>query len=137
MDARDFPIRRLDHVEFYVGNAKQASVYYTNTFGFLNTAYCGFETGERDHASYVMEQGGIRFLLTAGTSSDNPIAEHAIDMVTASPSLRWKSPMWKPLTISPLTEAPAALWSRAVLPTRMGHFIIRQSTVTAIRYSSS
>ena len=61
MDERDFPIRRLDHVEFYVGNAKQASVYYTNTFGFLNTAYCGFETGERDHASYVMEQGGIRF----------------------------------------------------------------------------
>ena len=77
MDERDFPIRRLDHVEFYVGNAKQASVYYTNTFGFLNTAYCGFETGERDHASYVMEQGGIRFVLTAGTSSDNPIAEHA------------------------------------------------------------
>ncbi len=72
-----FPILRLDHVEFYVGNAKQSSVYYTNTFGFLHTAYRGFETGDRDRASYVMEQGRIRLVLTAGTSSDSPIAQHA------------------------------------------------------------
>lgn len=71
------PLRRIDHIEFYVGNAKQSSVYYTQAFGFLNTAYRGFETGDRERASYVMEQGRIRFVLTAGTTSDSPIAEHA------------------------------------------------------------
>ena len=76
--ASDFlPLRRIDHIEFYVGNAKQSSVYYAQAFGFLNTAYRGFETGDRERASYVMEQGRIRFVLTAGTTADSPIAQHA------------------------------------------------------------
>ncbi len=72
-----FPILKLDHIEFYVGNAKQSSVYYSQSFGFLNTAYRGFETGDRERASYVMEQGRVRFVLTAGTTADSPIAKHA------------------------------------------------------------
>jgi len=74
---RDFcPIKRVDHLEFYVGNAKQAAVFYASCLGFTNTAYRGLETGCRDTASYLMEQGHIRFVLTSPLSPDHPIARH-------------------------------------------------------------
>jgi 4-hydroxyphenylpyruvate dioxygenase len=70
------PIKSVDHVEFYVGNAKQAAHYYRTGFGFVNTAYSGLETGNRETASYLMEQGHIRFILTTPLSPDHPIARH-------------------------------------------------------------
>ena len=70
-----FPIKGFDHLEFYVGNAKQAALYYTKCFGFTNTAYRGLETGSRETASYVMEQGDIRFILSTGLSPDHPISK--------------------------------------------------------------
>ncbi len=78
---QDFcPIKRIDHLEFYVGNAKQAAVFYAACFGFTNVAYRGLETGVRDAASYVIEQGDIRFVLTTPLGPDHPsarsIAEH-------------------------------------------------------------
>jgi 4-hydroxyphenylpyruvate dioxygenase len=71
------PIKRVDHLEFYVGNARQAAAFYAHRFGFLNTAYRGLETGCRDAASYVMQQGDIRFVLTTGLSGDHPVARFA------------------------------------------------------------
>ena len=59
-----FPIRGIDHLELYVGNAKQAAHFYESGFGFARTRYAGLETGSRDRASYVLEQGNIRFVLT-------------------------------------------------------------------------
>jgi 4-hydroxyphenylpyruvate dioxygenase len=70
------PIRNWDHIEFYVGNAKQAAHYYATTFGFTQTAYAGLETGVRDRASYVLEQGKIRLVLTSALTADSPISEH-------------------------------------------------------------
>ncbi len=70
-----FPIKGFDHLEFYVGNAKQAALYYTKCFGFINTAYRGLETGSRETASYVMAQGNIRFILSTGLSPDHPISK--------------------------------------------------------------
>jgi len=70
------PIKNWDHIEFYVGNAKQAAVYYANTFGFVPVAYAGLETGARDRASYVMQQGKIRLVLTTALGPEGPIAEH-------------------------------------------------------------
>jgi 4-hydroxyphenylpyruvate dioxygenase len=70
------PIRRIDHVEFYVGNARQAAVFYATCFGFANVAYRGLETGCRDTASYLMEQGDIRFVLTSALTPDHPVARH-------------------------------------------------------------
>jgi len=70
------PISGIDHVELYVGNAKQAAHFYNGGFGFAKTAYSGLETGERNKASYVMEQGKIRLLLTTALSPDQPIARH-------------------------------------------------------------
>lgn len=71
-----FPINGTDYVEFYVGNAKQASHYYRSAFGFSLVGYRGPETGVRDRASYLMQQGKIRLVLTTSISPDTPIAEH-------------------------------------------------------------
>ena len=69
-------INGTHHVEFYVGNAKQAAYYYAHAFGFTAVAYAGLETGLRDRASYVMQQGKVRFVLTAPLSPDGPVADH-------------------------------------------------------------
>ena len=70
------PINGTDYIEFYVGNAKHAAHYYKTAFGFQSVAYAGPETGVRDRASYVVQQGKIRLVLTSGLSSDSPICEH-------------------------------------------------------------
>ena len=70
------PLNGTDYVEFYVGNAKQAAHFYKTAFGFQNLAYAGPETGVRDRASYVLQQGKIRLVLTTPLHSDHPIAEH-------------------------------------------------------------
>lgn len=75
--AKDFlPINGTDYVEFYVGNAKQAAHYYKTAFGFQSLAYAGPETGVRDRASYVLQQGKIRLVLTTALNSNHPVAEH-------------------------------------------------------------
>lgn len=75
--AQDFlPINGTDYIEFYVGNAKQAAHYYKTAFGFQSLAYAGPETGIRDRASYVLQQGKIRLVLTTALKSEGPIAEH-------------------------------------------------------------
>ena len=71
------PIDGWDHLELYVGNAKQAAFYYENAFGFTKTAYSGPETGVRDRASYLLEQGDIRFVLTSGLRGDGEINRFA------------------------------------------------------------
>src|ERR671929_1809494 len=71
------PIEGWDHLEFYVGNAKQAAFYYERAFGFTRTAYAGPETGVRDRASYVLEQGDIRFVLTSGLRADSEVTQFA------------------------------------------------------------
>jgi 4-hydroxyphenylpyruvate dioxygenase len=76
-DSDFMPIKNWDHIEFYVGNAKQAAHYYATTFGFQPVAYAGLETGVRDRASYVLQQGKVRFVLTSGLSPDTEIAQFA------------------------------------------------------------
>jgi len=74
--ADPFPINGTDYVEFYCGNAKQASHYYRAAFGFQFVGYSGPETGVRDRASYLMVQDKIRFVLTSALGPESPIAEH-------------------------------------------------------------
>ncbi len=75
--AQDFlPINGTDYVELYVGNAKQAAYYYKAAFGYQSLAYAGPETGVRDRASYVLQQGKIRLVLTTALKSDHIISEH-------------------------------------------------------------
>ena len=78
MSATDFmPLDGWDHVELWVGNAKQAAYFYEHAFGFTRTAYAGPETGVRDRASYVVEQGDIRLVLTTGLRADNEVTQFA------------------------------------------------------------
>ncbi|HEY0780014.1 MAG TPA: 4-hydroxyphenylpyruvate dioxygenase [Gemmatirosa sp.] len=79
-----FPINGTDYIEFYVGNAKQASHYYRAAFGFHLVAYRGPETGVRDRASYVLQQDKIRFVFTTPTRPDaSPEAKAIADHVYA------------------------------------------------------
>ena len=39
------PLEGTDHIEFYVGNAKQAAHFYQSALGFQPVAYSGPETG--------------------------------------------------------------------------------------------
>jgi len=70
------PLLGTDHVEFYVGNAKQSAYYYQTAFGYNLVAYAGPETGIKDRASYVLEQGKVRLVLTTSLQPESYISEH-------------------------------------------------------------
>src|SRR5690606_3429050 len=70
------PLKRIDHVEFYVGDAKQSAFFYQYAMGFKLKHYAGLETGNKETSSYVLEQGKIRFVLTSATSDQSFVAEH-------------------------------------------------------------
>jgi 4-hydroxyphenylpyruvate dioxygenase len=75
--AADFmPLDGWDYVEFWAGNAKQSAYFYEHAMGFTRTAYAGPETGVRDRASYVLEQGGIRLVVTSALREDHEISRH-------------------------------------------------------------
>jgi len=77
-EQEDFmPIMGIDHVEYYVGNARQAAYYYSKGFGFKVTAYAGPETKVRDRASWVVEQGDARYVFTGGMGPESPVTQHA------------------------------------------------------------
>ncbi len=74
---QDFlPLKRIDYLEFYSGNAKQSAFFYQYVMGFRLTGYAGLETGNREKTSYLLEQGKIRFVLSSPLSDDSFIAEH-------------------------------------------------------------
>ena len=68
-------INAIDHIEFWVGNAKQAA-YYWKLWGFKPVAYSGLETGNRRRASYVLEQGQIRFVLSTPYTPHDEMSAH-------------------------------------------------------------
>jgi 4-hydroxyphenylpyruvate dioxygenase len=72
----EMPLLGIDHVELYVGNARQADYFFTHALGFRRTAYAGLETGVRDRASHVVEQGRVRFVLTSPLVGGSEIADH-------------------------------------------------------------
>src|SRR5437016_14310271 len=66
------PLRRVDHVRFFVGNARQAAYFYRNAFGFDVVAYAGLETRSRHEAGYVLRQGEITFVLASPLGPEHP-----------------------------------------------------------------
>ena len=72
MPGEDLPLRRIDHVRFFVGNARQSAYFYRNAFGFDVVAYAGLETGMRHEAAYVLKQGDITFVLASPLTPDHP-----------------------------------------------------------------
>jgi 4-hydroxyphenylpyruvate dioxygenase len=72
MSLPDIPLRRIDHLRFFVGNARQSAYFYRNAFGFDVVAYAGLETGVRHEAGYVLRQGEITFVLASPLTADHP-----------------------------------------------------------------
>jgi 4-hydroxyphenylpyruvate dioxygenase len=69
-------LKSIHHVEFWVGNARQAAFFYRNAFGFSQAAYAGLETGARDRTSYALSQGKVRFVLTTPLGPESPASDH-------------------------------------------------------------
>ena len=70
------PLQGTDHVEFYVGNAKQAAHFYKTAFGFQSLAYSGPETGTKDRVSYAIRQNKLTLVLTTPLRPNHAIADH-------------------------------------------------------------
>jgi 4-hydroxyphenylpyruvate dioxygenase len=75
-DGDVFPVTGWDAVVFCVGNATQAAHYYQSAWGMELEAYSGPETGNRDHKSFVLRSGSIRFVLNGAVDPDSPLADH-------------------------------------------------------------
>ena len=76
MSDNPLKLRSIHHVEFWVGNARQAAYFYRQAFGFSQIAYAGMETGQRDRTSYALAQGKARLLLSSPLEGSGTIAEH-------------------------------------------------------------
>jgi 4-hydroxyphenylpyruvate dioxygenase len=66
----------IDHLEWWVGNARAFTGFLESAFGFDVVAYAGPETGRRDRVSYLLQQGRVRFMVSGALSPDSPIAAH-------------------------------------------------------------
>jgi 4-hydroxyphenylpyruvate dioxygenase len=67
------PLRAVQHVELYCGNAKQSAYFYRMAMGFSLVAYMGPETGIRDRVSYVLKQDRITMILTTPIVKDTDV----------------------------------------------------------------
>jgi 4-hydroxyphenylpyruvate dioxygenase len=76
INADPFPVKGLDHLRFFVGNAKQAAHFYSTGFGMNVVAYRGPEQGYRDHAEYVLTSGSARFVLAGPVHAGAEAAQH-------------------------------------------------------------
>ncbi len=72
------PLNGTDHLEFYVGNAKQSAYYYQAAWGYELVAYSGLETGNKEKASYVLQQGKVRLVLSTALNPESPISKHVL-----------------------------------------------------------
>ena len=71
-----FPVTGWDAIVFVVGNATQTAHFYQSAFGMELEAYAGPETGQRDHKSFVLRSGSIRFVVNGGVDPDSPLHDH-------------------------------------------------------------
>ena len=78
MTQPDISLRRIDHLRFFVGNARQSAYFYRNAFGFDVVAYAGLETKVKHESGYVLRQGQITFVLTSPLSEQHPESQRLI-----------------------------------------------------------
>ena len=76
MTTNPLGLKEIHHVEFWVGNAKQASYFFRNAFGFSGKAYRGLETDERNYSSHVISQNEATFVFTSPLNASGPINDH-------------------------------------------------------------
>ncbi|HEX5562173.1 MAG TPA: 4-hydroxyphenylpyruvate dioxygenase [Nocardioidaceae bacterium] len=71
-----FPVTGWDATVWAVGNATQTAHFFSSAFGMELVAYSGPETGNRDHVSYVLRSGSVRFVFQGGVHPDSPVIAH-------------------------------------------------------------
>jgi 4-hydroxymandelate synthase len=69
-------IRGIDHIELYVGDARQAAFYFDTAVGFRTHGQGGPETGLADQRSLLLGQADIRMLLTSGLTARHPASTY-------------------------------------------------------------
>ncbi|UOB81915.1 4-hydroxyphenylpyruvate dioxygenase (plasmid) [Bacillus sp. ZJS3] len=69
------PVDDVDYIEIYTGNARQAANYYCRLFGFKIIGYSGLETGNREKASYIIQNGDINIVLSGAYHSNSNISD--------------------------------------------------------------
>lgn len=74
----EMPLRKIDHVRFFVGNARQSAYFYRNAYGFDVVGYAGLETKVKHEAGYVVQQGGITFVIVSPLRANHPDASRLI-----------------------------------------------------------
>jgi 4-hydroxyphenylpyruvate dioxygenase len=96
MTTDSFPLRKIDHVRFFVGNARQAAYFYRNAFGFDVVGYAGLETKNKNESGYVLRQGQITFVLASPLTPDHPeykrLVQHGdgvMDMALEVDDVEW------------------------------------------------
>lgn len=78
MNSADMPLRKIDHVRFWVGNARQSAFFYRNAYGFDVVAYAGLETKVKHEAGYVLKQGGITFVIMSPLRANHPDVQRLV-----------------------------------------------------------
>ncbi|HTW06070.1 MAG TPA: 4-hydroxyphenylpyruvate dioxygenase [Acidimicrobiales bacterium] len=78
-----------DHLEWWVGNARAVTAWLCGGFGFEVAAYSGPETGQPDRASYLLQQGDIRFVITAGLTPESEVTRHVLAHGDGVRNLAW------------------------------------------------
>jgi 4-hydroxyphenylpyruvate dioxygenase len=76
MEENPLKFKKLHHIEFLVGNAKQAAFFYHHAFGFSVEAYAGLETGRRESASYMLNQGSAKFVFSTPLHPEGILSDH-------------------------------------------------------------
>ena len=114
------PLRLIDvdHVRFYVGNARQSAYFYAHCFGFQVSQFADLTTGSREEATFLLTQGNIRLLLTTGLHKDHPAQQEVLlhgdgikdlAFTVADATAAWElavkngaEPAYEPITAAPL-----------------------------------
>src|SRR4030067_2209278 len=79
MAARDdFPLKGFSYLEWWVGNAFQTAQFFRSHLGFQVVGYRGPETGTRETAAYLLQQGQIRFIVTGAMGPEHPVSDHVL-----------------------------------------------------------
>jgi 4-hydroxymandelate synthase len=69
-------IHGIDHVEWYVGDARQTAFLLCNVYGFRIAGAGGPETGLGNQRSLLLKQGDISMVLTSALNSAHPAAQY-------------------------------------------------------------
>jgi len=83
-------IEGWDHLEWWVGNARAVTAWFSSGFGFDVLAYAGPETGVADRASYLLGQGEVRFVVTAGLGPESEVSRHVLEHGDGVRNVAWR-----------------------------------------------